>query len=134
MSERGYTEHPDTYKARKKIRDIFQDDNFKVEEFKEFPEITDNMGEEIYPPYEADIFVWKAFIIELDSKILHGTRKKRIHDQWRDKNFKNQIDISTVRLLSKDINQQSTEAILAEIKSQLKSQGRHTYMDDAYSY
>ena len=112
--------------ARRKIKDIFRSKNYKIEEFKEFPEITDNMGEEIYPPYEADMFLYQAFIIEFDSKKLHGTHKKRVHDQWRDKNFKDQIDVPTVRLISKDVNKQSPDQILDEIRWQLQNQDNDT--------
>ena len=119
MSQRGYTESHETYLARKKLKDIFRHKNYNIEEFKEFPEVKDNMGNEIWPPYEADMFLYKVFIIELDSKKLHGTHKKIVHDQWRDKNFKKQINVPTVRLISKDVNKQDQDQILEEIRWQL---------------
>jgi hypothetical protein len=122
LSHRGYTESIETYRARRKLKDIFRTQNYRIEEFKEFPEVTDNMGSEIWPPYEADILLYKVFIIELDSRKLHGTHKKIIHDKWRDKNFKEQIDVPTVRLLSKDVNMQTPEDILQEINWQLQKQ------------
>ena len=129
MSHRAYTEAPETYMARKKIKEIFRPKLYKIEEYKGFPEITNNMGEEIWPPYEADMFLSKAFIIELDPQRNepykskgHGTRKKRIHDQWRDRNFKDQINIPTVRLIPEDVNRMTEEQILKDIRWQLKNQ------------
>lgn len=115
------TEHPDTYLARKKIKEIFGKENYSVEEEVELDTVTNNMGEEIYPPYRADMILKKEFIIEFDSKKLHGTHRRKVHDNWRDRNIKNQTKLITVRLLSKDILKQSPTEILMEINSQLKN-------------
>jgi|SRR5687768_10092255 len=115
------TESPDTYLARKKIKDIFRHENYKIEEEVELDTVTNNMGEEIYPPYRADMILTKEFIIEFDSKKLHGTHRRKVHDSWRDKNIKNQTKLTTVRLISKDILKQSPTEILMEINSQLKN-------------
>jgi hypothetical protein len=115
------TEHPDTYLARKKIKEIFREQSYNIEEEVELDTVTNNMGEEIYPPYRADMILKKEFIIEFDSKKLHGTHRRKVHDSWRDKNIKSQTKLITVRLLSKDILQQSPTEILMEINSQLKN-------------
>ena len=80
------------------------------------------MEEEVYPPYRADMIAQKIFILEFDSKKLHGTRRRRIHDQWRDTNIRDQIKLKTVRLISKEVLKQSDEEILAEIDYQLQNQ------------
>jgi hypothetical protein len=114
-------ESPDTYQARKKIRDIFRHENFDIEEEVELETVTNNIGEEIYPPYRADMILHKEFIIEFDSKKLHGTHRRKVHDSWRDKNIKNQTRLTTVRLISKEILKQSPTDILKEINSQLSN-------------
>lgn len=115
------SESPDTYLARKKIRDIFREHGYELEEEVELDTVTNNMGEEIYPPYRADMIVKKEFIIEFDSKKLHGTHRRKIHDSWRDKNIKSQTKLTTVRLQSKDIIKQSPGDIIAEVNSQLRN-------------
>lgn len=115
-------EHPDTYMARKKIKEIFRSKHYQIQEEVELDTVTNNMEEEIYPPYRADMLLSKIFIIEFDSKTLHGTRRRRIHDQWRDKNIKGQLDIPTVRLISKDLLKQTQDQIVQEINHQLKKQ------------
>jgi hypothetical protein len=108
--------------ARKKIKEIFRNQNYQIEEEVELDTVTNNMDEEIYPPYRADMILTKTFILEFDSKILHGTHRKRNHDKWRDKNIKKDLNLKTVRLISKDILQQSPDQILHEINTQLKRQ------------
>jgi hypothetical protein len=116
------SESPDTYQARKKLKSLFGELMYEVEEEVELESVTNNMEEEIWPPYRADMLVTKTFIIELDSKKLHGTRKKRSHDKWRNINIKSQMNLKTVRLLSKDVNRQELDQILAEIDYQLRAQ------------
>lgn len=118
-------ESPDTYLARKKIKDIFRQENYNIEEEIELDTVKNNMGEEIYPPYRADMILSKEFIIEFDSKKLHGTHRRKVHDNWRDKNIKNQTRLTTVRLNSKDILQQPPTDILREINSQLKNKSSY---------
>lgn len=112
----------DTYKARKKLKEIFQEYEFEVEEEVPLTTVTNNMDEDIWPPYRADMLLTKQFIIELDSKKLHGTHRKIVHDRWRDENVRNQIQLKTVRLISKDVNKQNPEQILDEVNWQLKNQ------------
>src|SRR5687768_10536823 len=105
-----HTEAPETYQARKMLRKMFEGLNFVVEEEVKLDTVTNNMEEEIWPPYQADMIATKQFIIELDPQTPakgkskgHGTKKRRIHDSWRDKNIKNQMDLKTVRLIPTDI-------------------------------
>lgn len=119
-------EAPETYMARKILKDILRKYCYHIEEEVELDTVTNNIGEKIWPPYRADMLLSKIFIIELDSKKLHGTKRRRSHDQWRDKNIKGQLNIPTVRLISKDIVD-SYEAgkyldILQEIHYQLGEQ------------
>jgi len=113
-------EAPETYQARKKLKQLLYRQNYEIEEEVQLDTVTNNMGEEIWPPYRADMLLTKSFIIELDSKKLHGTHRRIVHDSWRDKNIKNQINLKTVRLLSKNVNVQSEKQILEEIEDQLK--------------
>lgn len=112
-------EAPETYMARQKLKKIFSERDYEIEEEVTLDTVTNNMEEEIYPPLRADMILTKQFIIEFDSKKLHGTKVRRNKDHWRDKNIKNQMNIKTVRLLSRDILQQSQEDILNEINYQL---------------
>lgn len=116
------SESPETYQARKKLKQIFTEYEFEIEEEVPLSTVTNNMEEEIWPPYRADMLLTKQFIIELDSKKLHGTRRKRVHDKWRDENVRKQVKLKTVRLLSKDVNKQEPEQILEEVNWQLKRQ------------
>ena len=121
-------EHPNTYLSRRKLKEILRPMNYEMEEEVALEAVkTNNMEEEIFPPYRADLIASKVFIIELDPQSAkkgkskgHGTRKRRIHDQWRDKNIKSQLNLRTVRLIPNDILQQSKEQILEEIDYQLK--------------
>jgi len=107
-----------TQKARKKIIDLFKSNGYDVKEEEVFP-CFDNMGEAIFPPYQADIVVRKTFIIELDP-LFHGTKIHRNKDKWRDKNIEEQHDTKTVRLDPTDIMKQDPIDIMLEIDSQLK--------------
>src|SRR6188768_1793905 len=109
-----------TKKARTKLKEIFHRLNFEVNEEVALPHVTNNIGEKIFPPYQADLILSKEFVIELDSKKLHGTKIKRIKDKWRNINIQRDTDLPTVRLLSKDINKQTEQDILAEIEYQLR--------------
>jgi len=119
-------EHPNTYQARKILKEIFRDYCYAIQEEVPLDEVTNNMEEKVWPPYRADMLLSKVFIIELVSKKLHGTKKRRMHDQWRDKNVKAQLDIPTVRLLSKDVLEYRKRGedieILKEIHYQLREQ------------
>lgn len=117
-----FNESIETYRARKKIKDLFRNDLYDVEEEVPLDVVTNNVGEEIFPPYRADMIATKTFIIEFDSKKLHGTKRRRIHDSWRDKNIRHQINLKTVRLFSKDILRQSPSEIMEEINYQLARQ------------
>jgi hypothetical protein len=103
---------------------IFGDENYEIQEEVPFETVTNNIGEEIWPPYRADMLLTKQFIIELDSKKLHGTHRKIVHDRWRDSNVKEQVNLKTVRLLSSDVNQQSPEEILEEVEWKLRQYPR----------
>jgi len=123
-------EAPQTYKARKELRRILEKEDFIIEEYVPLEDVkTNNMDEEIWPPYEADMIVTKTFIIELDPETSkkykakgHGTRRKRIHDQWRDKNVRNQSKLKTVRLKPEDILNYDESLTLHEIDHQLRDQ------------
>jgi hypothetical protein len=128
-----HIEAPDTYQARKRLKHIYHNKNFIIQEEVKMDTVTNNMEEEIYPPYQADMLLTKQFIIELDPETSkkykskgHGTRRRRLHDDWRDRNIKNQMDITTVRLIPRDILQQSDEQIEAEIEYQLK----HNFLEE----
>jgi hypothetical protein len=129
LSHNKSIEAPETYEARRKLKQILRKEHYEIEEEVALPEVTNNMGEEIWPPYRADMILTKSFIIELDPQSPdkykskgHGTKKRRIHDQWRDKNIKNQINLKTVRLIPQEINQMSESKILEEIDWQLNEQ------------
>jgi hypothetical protein len=123
-------EAPQTYKARKELRRILEKLDYVINEYVPLMDVTsNNMDEEIWPPYEADMIVTKSFIIELDTETNkkgkskgHGTKKRRIHDQWRDKNVRGQINLKTVRLKPKDILMYDEKLTIQEIDSQLASQ------------
>lgn len=117
-------EAPITEKARHKIKEIFQGMNFNIEEFVELPNVTNNMGEPIIPSYEADMILSKEFVLEFDSKKLHGTKIKRNKDKWRDTNILSQTELPTVRLNSIDILQQNSQEILDEIEYQLRTKNK----------
>ena len=125
-------EAPETYQARRKLREIFDDKCYNIEEEVELEMVTNNMEEEIWPPYRADMLLTQQFIIELDSKKLHGTHRAIIHDKWKDKNVRSQAHLMTVRLLSKDVVKQEPGDIMAEIDSQLYKQYRHTHFKRRY--
>jgi len=121
-----HIEAPDTYQARKVIKRLYESQNFKIQEEVKLDTVTNNMEEEIWPPYQADMLLTKEFIIELDPQTPdkgkskgHGTKRRRNKDQWRDKNIKKQLDIPTVRLIPSDILQQTDKQILDEIEWQL---------------
>ena len=125
----SFNESPTTYKARKELKRILEKEDYIIEEEVELEDVTNNMEEEIYPPYRADLVVTKTFIIELDPETNkkgkskgHGTRRKRIHDQWRDKNVRNQSKLKTVRLKPEDILNYDSTLTLHEIESQLRHQ------------
>ena len=113
MTDSAFNESPETYKARKELKRILEREDYIVEEEIPLEDVTNNMEEEIWPRYRADIIAQKTYIIELDPqsdkprKHGHGTRKRRIHDQWRDKNIRSQINLKTVRLIPRDILKQS---------------------------
>ena len=124
-----FNESPDTYKARKELKRILEKQDYHIEEEVPLEDVTNNMKEEIYPPYRADMVVTKQFIIELDPESGkkgkskgHGTKKRRIHDQWRDKNVRGQINLKTVRLQPRDILMYDEKLTIEEIDSQLQSQ------------
>ena len=127
MSE--FNEAPETYKARKELKRILSKQDYHIQEEVPLADVTNNMGEEIYPPYRADMILTKMFIIELDPQSAkpyqskgHGTKRRRIHDDWRDRNVMDQIKLKTVRLIPKNIMIQSDDEILAEIDYQLQNQ------------
>lgn len=129
MTDSAFNEAPETYKARKELKRILEKQDYIVEEEVPLADVTNNMGEETYPPYRADIVVTKMFIIELDPQSAkpykskgHGTKRRRIHDDWRDRNIRNQIKLKTVRLIPKDILDYDESVTLNEIDSQLRAQ------------
>lgn len=129
MSGSVFNEAPETYKARQELKRILEKEDYTIEEEVPLEDVTNNMEEEIYPPYRADMVVTKTFIIELDTETSkkykakgHGTRKKRIHDQWRDRNVRDQIHLKTVRLKPKDILNLDETLTLHEIDYQLRHQ------------
>jgi hypothetical protein len=128
-SNSPFNESPTTYKARQELKRILSHNDYHIEEEVPLEDVTNNMKEEIYPPYRADMIVTKTFIIELDPESGkpgkpkgHGTKKRRIHDQWRDRNVRDQIKLKTVRLKPEDILNYDEKLTLAEIDSQLRAQ------------
>lgn len=125
-----FNESPETYKARKELKRILSNIGYEIEEEVPLEDVkTNNMEEEIYPPYRADMVVTLQYIIELDPETGkvgkakgHGTRKRRIHDQWRDRNVRDQLKLKTVRLKPEDILKYSEKLTLEEIESQLQRQ------------
>jgi hypothetical protein len=75
MIDSAFNEAPETYKARKELKRILEKQDYIVEEEVPLQDVTNNMGEEIYPPYRADMIVTKSFIIELDPET--GKKVKR---------------------------------------------------------
>jgi hypothetical protein len=129
MIDSAFNESPETYKARKELKRILENDDYTVEEEVPLQDVTNNMEEEIYPPYRADMIVTKRFIIELDPETSkkgkakgHGTRRRRIHDQWRDINVRDQVKLKTVRLKPEDILNYDESMTIREIESQLRHQ------------
>ncbi len=129
MTDSAFNEAPETYKARKELKRILEKQDYIVEEEVPLQDVTNNMGEEIYPPYRADMIVTKSFIIELDPESGkkgkakgHGTKRRRIHDDWRDINVRNQIKLKTVRLKPYDILNYDESLTVNEIDSQLRAQ------------
>ena len=128
-SSSPFNESPETYKARRELKRILSTIGYEIEEEVPLEDVTNNMGEEIYPPYRADMVVTLQYIIELDPQNGktgkpkgHGTKKQRIHDQWRDRNVRNQIKLKTVRLNPADILNDAEKLTLEEIDSQLRAQ------------
>ena len=123
-------EAPETHRARRELRRILEHLDYIVEEYVPLEDVTtNNMGEEFWPPYEADMIVTKSFIIELDTETSkkgkskgHGTRRRKVHDNWRDTNVRNQIKLKTVRLKPKDVLDYDESLTLHEIEDQLKNQ------------
>ena len=116
-----------TILARGKIKAMFYDRNYNIEEEVRFPDVTNNMGERLDPCYQTDFILTKTFILELDPQTDkpgkakgHGTKKRRTHDKWRDQNFRHQLNLKTVRLNPKDVIDGTEQDILAEINHQLK--------------
>lgn len=129
MADSAFNESPITYKARKELKRILENEDYVIEEEIPLEDVTNNMEEETYPPYRADMIVTKTFIIELDPETSkkykskgHGTRRRRIHDQWRDRNVRSQINLKTVRLKPEDILNYDESLTLREIESQLRHQ------------
>ena len=106
-----------TQKARKKIIEMYRDQGFEVTEEEVFP-CFNNMGEAIYPPYQADIVVRKTFIIELDP-LFHGSKIQRNKDEWRDRNIEREHNIKTARVDPDDVMKQDLIDIMLEVDHQL---------------
>jgi hypothetical protein len=120
-----------TYEARQKLKKILAKHDYTVREEVELDTVTNNMGEKIDPPYRSDMLVFKAFIIELDPQTSqkykskgHGTRRRIIHDQWKDTNIFNQLHIKVIRLNPREVMNSKTDetAIIEEIIYQLKQE------------
>lgn len=79
------------------------------------------MGEDINPPYSADIFASIHFIIELDPVTAHGGDIKSKKDKWRNKNIYEQYGVPTVRLQPEDVLKEGGLAMaFKEMLSQLR--------------
>ena len=113
-----------TKRARQKIIQLYTDQGYQVTEEEVFP-CFNNMGEAIFPPYQADILVTKKIIIELDPTRLHGTARHRSKDHWRDENIFREYSIPTARLNPDDIIKQVSIDILLEIDSQVLEQNNN---------
>lgn len=116
-----------TYQARKKLKEIFRAQEFDIEEEVKFPDVTNNMGEEIWPPLRADMLLEKKFIIELDPESGkvgkakgHGTKSRRNKDYWKDRNIWEQKHIKIVRIDPEDVMKENPELILRDIDYKLK--------------
>ena len=109
-----------TQKAREKIIQLYKDQGYQVTEEEVFP-CFNNMGEAIFPPYQADLVLRKTFLIELDPEF-HQTKIHRNKDDWRDKNIEREFNIKTVRLDPSDIMKQEPIDILLEVDDQLKNE------------
>lgn len=117
MSEK---EHKSTAKARERIKIIYELLGYKIEEFVPIT-VQNNIGDQEMQ-YEADMILTKQFIVEFDSKKLHGTRVRRIKDSWRDKNIHRETDLKTIRLISKELLKVSDEQIIDEVDYQFNNQ------------
>lgn len=110
-----------TQKARSELIRILKEQRQQITEEEFFP-CKNNVGEVIFPYYRADIVARTATIFELDPMELHGTRRHRNHDEWRDKNIYREYNIPTVRLDPIDILKMDDRIIIKEIESQLRSE------------
>jgi hypothetical protein len=109
-----------TIKARDILIKALKAESFTVQEEKVF-HCKNNMGEEINPPYKADIYASINFIIELDPVSSHGGDHRTRKDNWRNENLFKQYGIRTVRLQPDDILKDiKLETTFKEMLSQLK--------------
>lgn len=112
-----------TIRARQILKDIYKPLQFEIDEEYVFEEVTNYIGESMDQfPYRGDMLFSKVFVIELDSRNLHGTHRRIVHDKWKKINIWNQRGIPLVRLLSKDVVKQDKKDIIKEINSQLSKQ------------
>ena len=114
-------EHSKTKEARKKMIQIFEMLAYDIEEEKIY-QCTNNMGERIEPPYQADLYLKQEFNLELDPDEIHNNSRHNImHDEWKDQNIYNQHQqVKTVRLNPRLVNKQNLFEIMAEIQNQLR--------------
>ena len=112
--------------ARERLKLMFDIMGYDIEEDKPYYS-TNNIGEPIFPPYQADLYLKSEFILELDPPEVHTKSRRKIKkDEWRDSNLHNQFDdIKTVRLIPRHVNKQNIFEILAEIHNQLREKKYH---------
>ena len=114
-------EGEETIKARHILVNALKAECFHVQEEKKFY-CKNNMGEEINPPYSADIYASIEFIIELDPAESHGGDHRTKKDNWRSTNIFEQYGVKTVRLQPTDIiKDKNLELTFKEVLSQLRA-------------
>ena len=109
-----------TTRARQLLVNALKAECFHVQEEKKFY-CKNNMGEEINPPYSADIYASIEFIIELDPESTHGGDHRTKKDNWRNRNIFDQYGVRTVRIQPKDVlNDTNLELTFKEMLAQLR--------------
>jgi hypothetical protein len=100
---RAVQEADETVQARRKLIEALTQQGFNIVEEKKFPCKNHFDNTEIWPPYQADIYLELRAIIELDPLESHKSKHQKTHDKWKDTNIWEQYGVRTVRLVPEDI-------------------------------
>lgn len=98
---------------------MLEDQGYQVGEEEVFP-CLNNMGEPIFPPYQADLVVTKRFIVELDPDF-HDSHIHSVKDDHRDKNIFREYIVKTARVNPDHVlDENLVNTIIPDIEHQLK--------------